>query len=496
MRRHAQIQRARSIDQKAERARMTNVNEISDDRTDANRAKAFLLAAFAVGQALQVNNGNLHPVGLLWIAAAIGAVVMGLRIAHAPKWLQKIPLNAIAGVCLAIQWADVMAWGIGFRRVPGIPPTWFIVGMIMAGVGLTTIFAPRARTLAMVLLIAGHTLAGADVICRTKAPFIDVFYFQQESTAALLHGHNPYGVRYRNIYGTDTDYYSAEICDGDYLNVSHPYPPLTLLMALPARLVGDVRWAHLVALELAGILIALSAPRLAVALARRDAGQARRLNENETIALWSAAMLLLCPRALMIVYFAWTEAMVVLCLAAVIFCAARAPKQMWIAMGLCLASKQYMILVAPLALLFMSKKDFAKSLLLAAAITLPFVVWNPAAFLRSVVLMQMKQPFRFDALSFPAILARFTAFEIPSITAFIAAGAALIWTSRVATRSVAGFTGASALVLIVFFALNKQAFCNYYFLTAAVSCCAACASIQPREILASNFDPVNLKLAA
>ena len=133
----------------------------------------------------------------------------------------------------------------------------------------------------------------------------------------------------------------------------------------------------------------------------------------------------------MIVYFAWTESMVVLCLAGLIFCATRTPKRMWIAMGLCLASKQYMILVLPLAMLLLNKRDLVKSLVLAAAITLPFFVWSPAAFLRSVLLMQMKQPFRLDALSFPAILARFTGWEIPSVVAFVAAGGAILWTRRV-----------------------------------------------------------------
>jgi hypothetical protein len=184
-------------------------------------------------------------------------------------------------------------------------------------------------------------------------------------------------------------------------------------------------------------------------------------------------------------------------MAAVLFCATRAPRRMWIAMGLCLASKQYMILVLPLAMLVMTKRDLMKSLLLAAAITLPFLAWNTAAFLRSVVLMQMRQPFRLDALSFPAIFARFTGLEMPSILAFAAAALALIWTWRVSPRSVVGFAAATSLVLIVFFAFNKQAFCNYYFLTAATCCCAAAASI--REGSAWSIESVNrseIKLAA
>ena len=166
-------------------------------------------------------------------------------------------------------------------------------------------------------------------------------------------------------------------------------------------------------------------------------------------------------------------------------------------MGLCLASKQYMILVLPLAMLLLNKRDLVKSLVLAAAITLPFFVWSPAAFLRSVLLMQMKQPFRLDALSFPAILARFTGWEIPSVVAFVAAGGAILWTRRVAPRTAAGFVGAGALVLIVFFAMNKQAFCNYYFLIAAASCCAACVSIPLTGVASTHsIEQPEIKLAA
>jgi hypothetical protein len=34
-----------------------------------------------------------------------------------------------------------------------------------------------------------------------EPPLIDVHQFQQEASAALLEGHNPYELRYRNLYG-------------------------------------------------------------------------------------------------------------------------------------------------------------------------------------------------------------------------------------------------------------------------------------------------------
>ena len=120
---------------------------------------------------------------------------------------------------------------------------------------------PSLKTVGLLTLIAGYALAGADVILNTKDVWIDVWYFQQESTAALLRGQNPYEVRYRNIYyGTTADYYGPGVSDGEYLTVSHPYPPLTLLLTAPARLLGDVRWWGLAAMELAAVLVAISFP--------------------------------------------------------------------------------------------------------------------------------------------------------------------------------------------------------------------------------------------
>ncbi len=74
-------------------------------------------------------------------------------------------------------------------------------------------------------------------------PHIDVWDFQQDSTAALMHGQNPYTVHYRNIYGPGVDLGPGTVVDG-WTTFSFPYPPLTLLLDIPGRLIGDVRWSE------------------------------------------------------------------------------------------------------------------------------------------------------------------------------------------------------------------------------------------------------------
>jgi hypothetical protein len=357
----------------------------------------------------------------------------------------------------------------------------FIIPMIAAGVGAGVIFlGNRFHRIGLIMLVAGHTLCGAYVIRHMTQPRIDVWYFQQASTEALVHGQNPYDVRYRNIYEPERDFYGPGAVVDGYMTISYPYPPLTLLVTAPGRLLGDVRWAHLAAMELAVALIVLAAP--------------------SRTATWAAAMLLLSPRSLMIIYCAWTESLVVLALATVVYCAMRAPKHLWMALGIFLAMKQYTVLVLPLALLLLQRSAIksvaTKAFSLAMLIALPFVLWNPMSFVRSVVLMQFNQPFRIESLSFAAMFAVVTGIQIPSLIGFVFAGGALVWCLQKASRSLAGFAGSTALVLLLFFAFNKQAFCNYYFGVIGACCGAMAVSAPHRARALREESSLPLRIAA
>jgi hypothetical protein len=240
-----------------------------------------------------------------------------------------------------------------------------------------------------------------------------------------------------------------------------------MIAALPGRIVGDIRWSNVAFMELAAVVLALAMPR--------------------PHGIWSAAMLLLMPRSLLIIKIGWTEPLVVLLFVLTLFCAIRARNWLWLALGLLLASKQYTLLMVPLVLAHLvrpsSWRDVArllmKSGIVALLVTLPMALWDWKAFVNSVVWMQFRQPFRLEALSFTAMLARMTGVHIGAGLGFVVAGAALIWAMRNAPRTPAGFATATALVFGLFFAFNKQAFCNYYFVVFAACCCAA-ASVQLR----------------
>src|SRR5262249_32770251 len=122
-----------------------------------------------------------------------------------------------------------------------------------------------------------------------------------------------------------------------------------------------------------------------------------------------AAMLLFTPRSLFVIKGGWTEPTVLLAFCVCIYCAAQKRNWLWIAVGLLLAIKQYTFVSMPLVVILAPRREvwriLFKSAIVAACIPLPFFLWNPVSFFRSVVLWQLRQPFRFDALSIPALIA-------------------------------------------------------------------------------------------
>ncbi|HEV8290553.1 MAG TPA: hypothetical protein VGP94_01455, partial [Tepidisphaeraceae bacterium] len=330
---------------------------------------------------------------------------------------------------------------------------------------------------------------GIWIIKTTPNPFIDVFVFQQESADALLHGRNPYSMTFTNIYGEGSFVYAKELQVDGHVNFGFPYAPLSLLMIIPGYLAGDHRYAQLVALVIAAGLVAFARPGI--------------------IATLAAILLLTTSRVFMVLELGWTEPLVILWLAATVFCACRYPRATPYMLGLLLASKQYTILIPPLAALLVTPyfawrgygKLLLKAFLVIAVVSLPLILWDPHAFMRSAVTLQLKQPLREDALSYLLWWYWHVDKEAAKAMTWLPfAGVAVmiplcIW---LWPRNAGGFAGAVAMVYFTFFALNRQAFCNYYFLVIAAMCCAIAAlDHEPRpDPLTSRAEPEVPELVA
>jgi uncharacterized membrane protein len=301
-------------------------------------------------------------------------------------------------------------------------------------------------------------------------PPIDVLVFQQIASARLLHGHSPYAPGYPNLYGPNTPFYGPGVLDSSgQLTIGLPYPPLSVLLTLPAYIVGgDVRYADVVAIAVAALLMVLVQPGRWTALV--------------------AMVFLLTPRVLFVIEQSWTESLFVAAFALVVYCAVRWRAALPYALGVLFATKQYAVLTVPFITFLAAGEGkaavgalIAKAVAVAAVVTLPFVLWDPAGFWRSVVQFQFMQPLRIDALSYLAWNARVTHLPVSPAMPFIAlavAVALLLWRCP---RTPAHFAAATALSSLVFFAFNKQAFCNYYYFVVATACCAAAASAIPAE---------------
>jgi len=445
----------------------------SDADDSAVSAVALAVSAAALGQAVQVSQGNLHPHAIGWLTLAlVGCLLAVLASPRRMEALGSAPALVVTGVAIAVQLIQLATTPPGvyvqLTSPRGYVP--FLSGLVMAallaGAGYSR--SPALGAVRIPLLLAVHFLLGVWMIRATPNPYIDVYFFQRDSLNALLRGVDPYAITFPNIYG-DLPFYGPGVSVGGRLNFGFPYPPLSLLLALPGHLLtGDYRYSQLAAITLSGALIAYARPGALAALA--------------------ATLFLFTPRVFFVLEQGWTEPFVLLALCATVFAAIRSPKQVPLFFGLFLASKQYAFLACPALALLLPRpfqwKAYAvalgRSVLVVAVITAPFFFWGIAPFVRSVVTLQFYQPFRAEALSYLVWFARGDQ-HWPAWVSFVAAavGAALaLWRGA---RSPTGFAAGVALTLIGFFAFNKQAFCNYYFLVIGACALGLAAARLPRR---------------
>lgn len=430
------------------------------------------VAAWALGQALQSGNGSLTFPAAVWLTVALICTGAGVAAQHraVPVMLHKIFLVVLT---LGVMWqiGQLLTTLPGIYLLP-LPPSEFQrfqAGVFIAGSLALFSLAPEAwlrlkwRNSLVGLTLAAILGLGVWVIRASPSPLIDTYVFHQTSSAALLQRQNPYELTPPNFYG-HLGFYGAEWVKDGRMTIGNPYPPLSIYLSTLGFIAGgDIRYSHLLAIVLAGALIAGLRP-----------GREARL---------AAYLVLFTPRVFFVVEQSWTEPLVLLGATMTVFCAMHRPQWIPVAFGLLLASKQYMLLMLPLAVLLLphkaSGRDWARlyggALGTAMVVTAPLALWNLSAFLWDVGWAQWYQVFRLDALSYLALYARAFGQQPSQLTGFMALLLAFLFLWRYASRSPAGFAAALALSLGVFFAFSKQAFANYYFLVIGTICCALAA---------------------
>jgi hypothetical protein len=444
-------------------------------RPDA-RLTALLAAvgAVAVGAAVQVADGYGEPYAFVLLTVAVAAVLLAVVLPthRVVEGVLGRVLPAVLVVALAEQLWDLLQRTPAqpFDAVPAWRP-WFLAAAVVVIGAAYAIAVGRGvvRHAGILVLLATHLGLGIWTIrAQAAPPLIDVYMFQRDAAAALLSGVDPYAIDFPNPYPTAAYYGPGMVVDGR-LTFGFVYPPLSVFLSVVGAWAGDVRYAQLGAMTLAAVFIAYT---------RRGA-----------LGGLAAGLYLFTPRNFFVLEQSWTEPFVVLFLAATVWCAARHPRVAPYVLGLFLAVKQYAVLALPLALLigrppmtFAGWRRVAlPAVVVAAVVTLPLALWEPAGFLRAVVELQFYQPFRPEALSYLGLLAG-PAGQPPFGTgvAFAVAAAVMALALWRVARTPAGFALGVAATFLAFFVLNKQAFANYYFFVIGALCVAVAATDQSR----------------
>jgi hypothetical protein len=297
--------------------------------------------------------------------------------------------------------------------------------------------------------VAAYLIATVMLITGDPAPRIDVWYGLQGSADVLAHGGNPYTQVWVGPPGP-IPYFT--------------YLPWMAVLLAPGRwLAGDVRWA-LAVVTVAGALAvrALAGPRAAAVR-----GSART-------AAAMATLILLLPGSQTQVEQAWTEPVLLTCLAG----AALALRRRWLPaaallLALGLASKQHVAVLLPV-LAAWPRVGLRRVIVVAGlsgALMAPFFLADPAAMWHDTITVLVNfPPLKFADTLFIAAL-----HELHWLPPFWLTGALVVatvgsvsWTVHRRNPGAGELMRWCALVLLVANLLNKQAFYNQYWLVLAL----------------------------
>lgn len=428
-------------------------------------AVSGIAIAALLGHAIWLNNGAFHP-------TALSLIGLSIVIAFAATISSSFPsIRVSENMVHLVLWSSL---GAQFIQLQLMPPgvfieasnqSWHLFSALLAS---ATFLAGGSLSKSKHIGLTCFALSLVAFICLAwwvlhfaPNPRIDVFEFQRRASDALLSRTNPYTIRTPNIYG-HSHFYGSGVVENGVVQFGFPYFPLSLLAVIPGHYLGDVRFAQIAFLVATAVLFAILQPG--------------------PLGRGISLLYLFSPRTLFLVEQSWSEPLVVFLATLTVFAARHAPLATSPLFGTLLAAKQTMVwmpFLVPLLVQGSLQRRFrflCLAISVAATITLPFLLWDSIEFWRSVVQWQFIQPFRRDSLSIPAWAFAHFGVTLPVGWAFFASMAFLTMALWKACRTPAGWAISATLVYIVFFAMNKQAFCNYYFMVIGFACLTAASA--------------------
>jgi hypothetical protein len=397
------------------------------------------------------------------VLAALGATIGVALAGSCLRWPAALERLARRAVCL-VPWCLATLVLFLFWRQSCIQATFKQVPLTPIRIGtvaLWVVFAAYARkgrgrpTWRFPAVAVLALWFGAWVILGWPRPNIDVWPLQQAAAAQLPLGINPYAAAHPEI-PWNPKYDGEPVRLGKGLR-SFPYPPLSLILVLPGRFLGDVRWALLAATVGAAAFLVATGRRLGL-----PAGHPWEM---------AAAAALFHPQVLLVWHYAWTEPLLALvsciCLWAMV---AGRGRVAGLALAAVVTLKQYGFLWAiPIGC---SRRIAWRHILLggvaATFVIAPFLVWNPAAFWLGNFTYQLTSRSRTDSLSIPAVLADRTGVQIPLSFGFLLAAGVSAGVARWGGRDLSRTLLGSSAVLLSFFLFGKAGHLNYYWYTSSL----------------------------
>src|SRR3954469_2702358 len=272
---------------------------------------SIAFGAVVLGHALEIRDGFYDVVALRWALLATVCVLAGvtrLGRGRGPQSAEAL----VGGVLVAGLISNLLA--LATRPIamymahpePARHPEFLTC--IALTTALTLLIASdrgRARSLWFPALLALYAELGVWLIHVSPRPHIDVMTVFHDGLAAVASFKSPYSMTFPNIY-ENADLYGAGLVVNGRVQFGFPYPPLSLLMAAPAYILGlDVRYPELAALVAGAAWIGYCG--------------------RDRVGPLAAAALLFTPRTFFVLEQAWTESLVICWAGLTLFAAARVP---------------------------------------------------------------------------------------------------------------------------------------------------------------------------
>jgi hypothetical protein len=400
------------------------------------------LAVGTMGLGVMRNFGTtLSHLALLLVLVSSGLALLALR---GGRWRQ------------GRGWWMVITLGCGLTNLlwaqhfPNQTDLQVLFALLLTALTAAAAWLPRGRLSGVLLGLAGVSLVGLTAAGTFwGSGNSDVFTALQGAAEALIHGHNPYGPVFSYFVEVKPNYWA--MAAPNFVWGHFPYGPIVPILAVPGRLLGDVRVMSMVC------VLATVAGLWRLAEQGDAASDAHRV----------VALALASPLWVGMVRVGWVD--VYMMVGIVWWLALRRDHRGWATVAL---TAGVMVKFTSLVLLLPAflwsrrgRREIVLAVLCSLVLMVPFaLITGVGTFVYSLVGYQLNLPFRTDSLNLAALLYQLTLIKLPTVLPFVplaVAAALIVWRGR--PRTAGDLALQAAILNIVAFILAKQAFFNYYF---------------------------------